>query len=313
MKRMLAFFLCILSFTVFGQSKQVAVTIDDLPVAGGDPNDIAFQRSVTDDLMRALARHHVPAIGFVNESKLLTSGTIDARKADLLSRWLAHGMELGNHTFAHKDYNAVTFTEMAEDVLKGERTVSRLLKERGKELRYFRQPFLHRGNSKEKADSLAAFLKERGYVEAPVTIDNGDWIFASAYYKAWSAHDTAQMKSIGSAYIGYMEQKVRYYERQSQRLFGYEMKQTLLIHASRLNADWFDSLARMFEANGYAFVPLAEALQDPAYRAADTFYRKGGISWIDRWALTAGKKGDFFRDEPRVPEAIMKAAGVDSE
>jgi hypothetical protein len=255
----------------------------------------------------------VPAIGFVNESKLRTNDTVDARKVNLHERWLDAGMELGNHTYAHKDYNAVGFAEMADDVVKGEPTVSRLLQEHGGRLRYFRQPFLHRGDTKEKADTLAAFLKGRGYVEAPVTLDNGDWIFAAAYYKAWTARDTTQMRSLGEEYVAYMERKLKYFEEQSNRLLGYEMKQALLIHASRLNADWFDRLAQMFEANHYVFVPLSEALTDTAYRTADAFYRKGGISWLHRWALTAGKKKDFFAGEPEVPAWVMKAAGVDSE
>jgi peptidoglycan/xylan/chitin deacetylase (PgdA/CDA1 family) len=311
------FFLCstlfILAITACGQTKEVCVTIDDLPVAGGDRSNISYQRSVTDDLMKALTVHHVPAIGFVNESKLYTNDTIDFSKVNLLERWLASGMDLGNHTYSHKDYNVVSFSEMAEDVVKGEPTAARLLKQHGRQLRYLRQPFLHRGNTKEKVDSLAAFLLQRGYIEAPVTIDNGDWIYAAAYYKAWTARDSVQMASIGASYIVYMERKVNYYEMQSVQLFGYVMKQVLLIHASRLNADWFDALARMFELNHYEFIPLSRALTDTAYGSADTFYRKGGISWIDRWALTAGKKGDYFKDEPRVPDVIMKMAGIESE
>jgi peptidoglycan/xylan/chitin deacetylase (PgdA/CDA1 family) len=313
MKFILCGMMVMLAIAACAQTKEVCVTIDDLPVAGGDRNNIGYQRSVTDDLMKALTMHRVPAIGFVNESKLYTNDTIDPGKVNLLERWLAGGMDLGNHTFSHKDYNVVSFTEMAEDVVKGEPTVARLLKQHGRRLRYLRQPFLHRGNTKEKADSLAAFLLQRAYVEAPVTIDNGDWIYAAAYYKAWAARDSVQMASIGASYIEYMERKVKYYEMQSVQLYGYAMKQILLIHASRLNADLFDRLAGMFEENHYAFIPLSRALTDPAYGSADSFYGKGGISWIDRWALTAGRKGAFFKDEPRVPAIILKAAGIEGE
>jgi hypothetical protein len=34
---------------------------------------------------------------------------------------------------------------------------------------------------------------------------------------------------------------------------------------------------------------------------------------LDRWALTVGKKGEFFADEPRVAKPIMDLAGVESE
>jgi peptidoglycan/xylan/chitin deacetylase (PgdA/CDA1 family) len=303
----------LLNCAAFGQRKEVSVTIDDLPVAGGNAGDIYYQRAVTSHLLSALVRHNVPAIGFVNAKKLYTNDTLDSRKTALLEEWLAEGMDLGNHSYSHKEYNVVPFSEFSADIIQGESPVREILAAHGKPLHYFRHPFLHRGDSKAKAESLQTFLRERGYEEAPVTIDNGDWIFAAAYYTAFAAHDSLQMTTIGTSYIGYMEKKLRYYEIQSLAVCGHAIKQILLIHASRLNADYFDALASMFEKNGYTFVPLARALTDSAYRLPDAFYRKGGISWIDRWALTQGRTGGFFKDEPRVPEFIMKLAHVDSE
>lgn len=295
------------------QLKELSVTIDDLPVAGAQAPDAQFRQHVTTKLLDALTTHRVPAIGFVIGQKLLSNNAIDSARIGLLQQWLDAGMELGNHTYAHNDYNDVSFSAMADDVVKGEPVLRALLHARGKELRYYRQPYLHRGPTKEKADSLQAFLKERGYIEAPVTIDNGEWIFASAYYKAFAAGDSAHMKELGAAYVAYMEKKLDYYEMQSMRLFGRAMKQTLLFHANLLNADTFDMLARMIERHSYRFVTLAEALTDPAYASTDTFYRKGGISWLDRWALSQGKRGEYFKDDPHVPDDVMKFAGVDGE
>ncbi len=312
MKRIL-FTILLLSSVAFSQQKELSVTIDDLPVVGVRSADIGMQRTLTDKLLAALVRHTVPAIGFVNGSKLETNGATDPRKAELLERWLASGMELGNHTYAHKDYNAVSYAEFTEDVVAGEACLTDLLAEHGSSLRYFRHPYLHRGDSQGKADSLAQFLRARGYTEAPVTIDNGEWIYAAAYAKAFTARDTAQMAMLGGEYVSYMEKKLAYYERQSAALFGRVIAQALLIHANLLNADHFDALASMFERHAYRFVPLARALTDNAYRSPDTFYRKGGISWLDRWALTRGRPRDFFSGEPAVPAHILKLANVQSE
>jgi hypothetical protein len=46
---------------------------------------------------------------------------------------------------------------------------------------------------------------------------------------------------------------------------GASYPQTLLLHASALNADTIDDLARRFTSRGYAFVTLDRALEDPAY------------------------------------------------
>jgi hypothetical protein len=45
-------------------------------------------------------------------------------------------------------------------------------------------------------------------------------------------------------------------------------------------------------------------LQDEAYQTPITVYGKWGISWIDRWALSQGKKGDFFKGDPETPAYI---------
>jgi len=41
----------------------------------------------------------------------------------------------------------------------------------------------------------------------------------------------------------------------------------------------------------------------------DNGYQKEVISWIDRWVLSEGKKGDFFNCDPVTPDfvkAILK-------
>ena len=101
-----------------------------------------------------------------------------------------------------------------------------------------------------------------------------------------------------------MEKKLRYYEQESVKLFGRPIAQVLLIHASRLNADHIGQLISMITKNGYTFADLATVLKDEAYRTPITVYKKYGISWLDRWAISAGKSGDFFKDEPDVPPYI---------
>ena len=85
--------------------------------------------------------------------------------------------------------------------------------------------------------------------------------------------DKQMAKRVAEAYIPYMDQKFAYFEQQSMALFGYEMKQVLLIHANALNADHFDKLALMIEKRGYKFISLDEALTDKAYTSPDDVRR----------------------------------------
>jgi peptidoglycan/xylan/chitin deacetylase (PgdA/CDA1 family) len=294
-------------------SRRVAVTIDDLPgppgsVIGGD---LAAFQAMTSKLLAALKATRTPAVGFVNEGKLAPQGEREAARVALLEAWLEAGMDLGNHTYSHRSLNRTRLADFEKDTVRGEETTEGLLEARGRKLRYFRHPFLHTGRSLEVKRGLEAFLLERGYAIAPVTHDNGEWIFAAAYAKAGNAGEAASQKRVTEAYVSYMDAKFDYFERSSRALFGREIPQILLIHANSLNADAYPELARMMQARGYRFIPLAEALEDPAFRSRDTFTGASGISWLHRWTLTEGKKP--LPDEPAVPKFVLDAAGVEGE
>lgn len=287
-----------------GQTKQLCVTVDDLPVVDYGSTDTTYQRGIITRLVGGFARAHAPAVGFVNEKKLEDSTGISTFRVSLLEQWADAGLDLGNHTYSHPDFNKVSCDAFFADVICGETVTKRILARRGMNLRYYRQPFLFTGATKEKADSLSAFLTGRGYTPAPVTIDNDDYMFAVLYHRALMRGDTAEVGKIGRDYVAYLEKKLQYYEQESVKLFGRPIAQVLLIHASRLNADHIDDLLAMIRRNGYRFADLKAVLADPAYSTPVTVYKKWGISWLDRWALSAGKSGAFFKDEPDVPEYI---------
>lgn len=289
-------------------SREVTITFDDLPAAGPGARALAAQERLTDRLVASLRRHRVPAIGFVNEGKLRDeAGAVDARRVALLGRWLDAGLELGNHTYSHLDLHTTALAEYERDVVRGDETIRRLLAARGREPRFFRHPFLHTGRTPEIRAAFETFLAGHGYRVAPVTFDNYDYLFASAYDRSLSAGDTATAKRVLAAYPDYLEQVVAYYEQQSRALLGREIPQILLLHANRLNAERFDAVGGMLERRGYRFVALERTLTDAAYASSDTYTGPAGITWLHRWALTAGKSGAFFAGEPVVPDWIERA------
>jgi peptidoglycan/xylan/chitin deacetylase (PgdA/CDA1 family) len=290
----------------FGQQKNVCFTMDDMPVVSYGITDTNYQKNLFNKLTQSLRRHNIPAIGFVIGKKLIADDAIGRFQVRLLKSWLDAGLDLGNHTYSHPDYNSVSLKEYSWDIEQGEPITKKLLADHGKAMKYFRHPYLHVGKTKEKADSLQDYLSAHGYTVAPVTIDNDDYLFAVAYKRAQDKNDRSLMTQIGSDYIRYLEKKLHYYERQAQNLFGRAITQILLFHASALNSDYGDSLARMFERNNYSFVSLDNALEDPVYKTEVTSFGNYGISWLDRWALSQGKTGEYFKDDPVPPDYIKK-------
>jgi peptidoglycan/xylan/chitin deacetylase (PgdA/CDA1 family) len=286
-------------------AREVVITIDDLPIGGTVNFSVADWERITSELVSALKRNAIPAIGFVNEWKLQHDGVVEPRRVAVLRKWLEAGLELGNHSFSHLDLHATPLDTFEKDVLRGERVTRALLAEAGRKLEFFRHPFLHTGRTLETKHAFELFLKEHGYRVAPVTIDNYDYVFANAFDRT---KDIALRRTIADAYLEYMTDVVAFYERQSTAIMGREMRQVLLLHATALNANTMDALARMFKTRGYTFIRLERALEDPAYESADTYIGPGGITWLHRWALTNGKRGPFFAGEPIVPDWIEKAA-----
>ncbi len=285
-------------------TREVAVTFDDLPAV---PMSIPVSRQqvLTRDLLRSIKAAGVPAIGFVNDNKLETGGKVDPRKVKLLQQWLDAGLELGNHSYSHPDLHRIDVAAFEKDVIRGEQTVRKLQKK----LRWFRHPFLHTGRSLEIRGRVEELLRKRGVRVAPVTLDNSEWIFARAY----DAAGPELRERVGREYVAYMDRKLAYFEQQSVALFGRNIRHVLLVHANNLNADWFDEVAASMKKRGYSFITLEKALEDPAYKSADTYAGPAGLTWIHRWAITKKVPREFFGDEPRTPQWVLDAAGMESE
>ena len=286
-------------------TREVAITFDDLPVTHNGMS-LARQQAVTRNILRACRQANVPAVGFVNEFKL-----VDQARIALLGQWLDAGHELGNHTYSHRDLHRAELAEYEQEILRGEKVTRALMLERGRKPRWFRHPQLHTGRSVEVRQRVEAFLAKHGYRVAPVTLDNSEWIFARAYETAVEKGDAALQQRLGTEYVAYMDRKLAYFEEQSRALFGRNVRHVLLLHANALNADWFDELAASMRARGYRFITLGRALEDPAYRSRDTYAGPAGITWLHRWALSAGKKP--LPAEARTAQWVLDAAGMESE
>ncbi|MEK7724242.1 MAG: polysaccharide deacetylase family protein, partial [Acidobacteriota bacterium] len=260
-------FFCILflAFFSFAQTRQIAVTIDDLPVVS-PRKDIKTRQQITKNLLKHIKNAKVPAIGFVNENKLYTEDKRDEKQVDLLRMWLNNGLELGNHTFSHISLHDNSLEKYQENILKGEIITKEILQAKQLKMRYFRHPYLWTGLSLEIKKDLSEFLNQHNYTIAPVTIDNADYIFASAYEKAFAKKDKELMKQVGDAYVPYLEAKMDYWERQSVKTLNREIKQILLLHANFINSEYFDDIAKMLKKRGYKFITLEESLKDEAYK-----------------------------------------------
>lgn len=289
--------------------RAVALTFDDLP-AVTTRHDSATYELITNGILNTLVRERAPATGFVIEHQLFLDGRRDPMRVNTLFRWLAAGMELGNHTYSHRSLHQTPVDDYLRDIARGDTVLRQLLAERGKTPRWFRHPMLHTGTQADARSRVDDLLQRLGYQVAPVTIDNYDFIFARAFDNALDQSDPAAADRVEQTYLDYMDTVFGFYEQQSRKILGYELPQILLLHANRLNAATLDKLLAMMKRRGYRFITLETAFADPAYRRRNEFYGNAGITWLHRWALAEGRRGAFFAGEPEVPAFINQLAGI---
>lgn len=282
--------------------RAIALTFDDLPATRAA--HLADTRDVTARLLAHLGRHQIPSIGFVNEVKLDVPGEEAARRA-LLEAWLDAGHDLGNHTYSHVRLYDTPLAAYQADVLRGEQVTRALMAARGRPLRYFRHPTLNTGPDLPTKRAFERFLADHGYVVAPVTIDNDEFLYAAAYDRARARGDQARMDSVGHDYVRYMTDTFGFYEGLSRQVLGREIPQVLLLHANALNAEYLDELIVELKGRGYRFVSLDDALADSAYQLPDEYVGPRGPSWIHRWAVTRGQVPD---EQPAVPDWVARLA-----
>jgi peptidoglycan/xylan/chitin deacetylase (PgdA/CDA1 family) len=273
------------------EQKQVAITIDDVPFAATTPITVEEAAALNRMILDTLKRHNVKAVGFVNEDRLLIPGKLDAGVA-ILDEWLDAGMELGNHNFGHVGLWKSSLAESQEAVLKGEVLTRWASVRKGSPFRYYRHPYTQTGKDEDEKQAFEAFLASHGYTVAPFTMEHDDYVFACVYehVPARGSERDAQRAAVVSEYDAHLRQSVETFEDMSDQLFGRQIPQVFLLHASRLTADTLDRTLSTLGDMGYQFVSLEEALQDDAYRTPTQASRQFGPSWLARWARAKGVK-----------------------
>lgn len=283
--------------------REIALTFDDLPASQG-VEDVNHLVTVTNRILAALAAEEVTAVGFVNEGKLGVDKGRDLRIA-ILRRWIDGGHALGNHTASHLDFHRTTLEQFQQDVIDGDRVTPALMREAGRNARWFRHPYTHTGLNPEVRSALDRFLAAQGYRTAPFTVENADYVFSDVYRRAKLREDANMLRRVAQEYLAHMDPMLAFFEALSREAFDREIRQILLIHANDINADLLPGLLKRIKARGYRFITLERALEDPAYQTLDEYVGQAGPSWLHRWRI-AKRMQSRLGDEPDPPDWLLK-------
>lgn len=267
---------------------EIAITMDDLPSSQDEKAE--EQQEINEKILKALAKHKAPAVGFVNEYKLYEKGQT-VEKSLILKMWVDHKQPLGNHTFSHPFLSQTKLEDFKKDVIKGAAVSKKLMDDAGMKYCYFRHPYLDTGENKDHRHEFEKFLKEQGYIIAPVTVDTDDWKFNQQLLQNPKDKD-----NIIKSYLEHTRAKFAFYKSASIKMFGRNIKHIWLLHVNLINAYAMDDLLKLAKEMGYDFITLDRALEDKAYQEPDEYYAQAGCSWLFRWDFTRGKVIDWSKE-----------------
>lgn len=251
----------------------MAVTIDDLPIAGGGNRLSAKeQKAMFYRILNALDKHNVRVYGFV------IGKNVNDKNKKLLSEFIKRGHTPGNHTYSHPDFNKTTVGEYIKDIEKGRKVLNKI-NVKGK---FFRYPYLRRGNTRQKRDALYAYLDGKGYTIVPISIDNGDWAYSNRYERYKKYGQKKMVKKIGNEYIAHMLKYVRRFDKLGRKKTGRNVRHILLLHMNFINSIYLDRLLTQLKKRGWEFITVEEAMKDPVYKRKDVYVGGRGKSYLER-------------------------------
>ena len=253
MKKIVTVSLFLCAFQCVGQTREIAITIDDLPLVASKMDTPGNQQRSTErfaKIIQAFTDNQVPATGFI------IAGAIENGQWSFLENFRKAGLELGNHTYSHRSLNQIGADKYIADIERAEKVIAPLMTEP----KYFRYPYLAEGN-KESKPKVQQYLADHGYTIAPVTIDSKDFDFNEQLYRIPYRAREKNLNQIKKRYLAYIWNATLKAEKKAN---GRPVKQILLIHANLLNSYVLGDVIQMYKQNGYTFITLTEALKNPA-------------------------------------------------
>ncbi len=284
MKIVIVRFLILLSAVISSIcfAREISLTFDDAPT----PDSVLMTGAErTQKLIAALKLADVPdALFFVK------ADYINPQTAGRLTQYTDAGFHLASHSFTHQSANQLGVNAYAQDAYKAHLA----LKPFANVLNYHRFPFLHYGKDLTEINQLQNLLRELGYKDGYVTIDNFDWYISSLITKAAEEKKTINYEKARDFYVKSLYESIEFYDAIAKKSLKRSPRHVLLLHENDAVALFVGDLIQHLRSKGWKIISPQQAYKDPIAKSfpAVAFHKQGRVAAI------ANSKG--------VPEAELR-------
>lgn len=260
--------------------RRIALTIDDAPNSDSQ-RFTGMER--TRALIENLAEADSPPVIFFSTAK-----RIDEQGDVRMRAYQDAGHYIGNHTFSHQRISKLGVEGYVADINAAHQRLSQY----ENFVPLFRFPFLDEGRDVATRDQLRSALRDLGYSNGYVTVDNYDFYLDNQLQQALEQGRPVNEKLLGQVYVETMMQAVRFYADIAGQYLDHAPAQTLLLHENDLAAMFAGDLIKALRDEGWIIINAREAYKDPiAEIEPDTLFNNQG-----RVAAIAETRGAMRRD-----------------
>lgn len=270
--------------------KRIALSFDDVPRGRGaffTPDERS--RRLLAGLKKAGVRQ---AVFYVVPGQIGHDDGINGEAH--IKAYVAAGHVIADHSFTHRHLSELSATEYLGDIDKAEAW----LKDRPGRRPWFRFPFLDEGQAdKAKRDAVRAGLKARGLSNGYVTVDGSDWNIETLTAQAKQAGKSIDMAGLRKLYVDTMVGAADFADQLSQKTWGRQPDQVLLLHETDIAALFIPDLVAALRKDGWTIVTADEAYADPiAHLEPDVPSANGSLVELAAWEKGLPKPRWYERD-----------------
>ena len=230
--------------------KRIALTFDDIP---RDDSIYMTGKARSDAIIAALEKAEIRATFFVNTQPLATN--TDNR----LERYQEAGHSLANHTHTHAMLSKLSDDKYLEEIDK----TSAILKDYDQYRKWFRYTFLDEGKDIAQRDAMRSALKERGYLNAYITVDHADWHINTVFNNAIKKGYDVNIPALKNLYVELGIASAEHYHNLAIETYGRPVAQVFLLHENDIAALYLGDLIAGLRKKGWEIISPEEAYLDP--------------------------------------------------